>query len=102
MHSQRAPVYEVHSPHKKNRNSSAEEDSFPKKKMSANDLYDKVEKLPLEQPIKKNTPVIIISGLVLKKCGWFFYRARQLILNSKPSLLYFDPETNIKKVNENI
>jgi len=30
----------------------------------------------------------------LKKCGWLFYKPRQLILNSKPKLVYYDPDTN--------
>jgi len=31
---------------------------------------------------------------VLKKCGWLFYKPRQLILTAAPSLKYYDPETN--------
>lgn len=37
---------------------------------------------------------VILSGLVLKKTGWLFYRPRQLILNSKPRLVYYDPDSN--------
>ena len=49
MHQQKAPVNEVLSPHKRKKSSQSEEETItPKKKMSANELYDKVEKTPVE------------------------------------------------------
>lgn len=39
----------------------------------------------------------ILSGLVRKKCGYFLYRDRQLILESN-RILYFDPQTNMQLV----
>lgn len=41
---------------------------------------------------------ILLTGLVLKKCGWIFYKPRQLILKDNHRLLYFDPQTNKLKV----
>eukprot|EP00357_Protocruzia_adherens_P011800 CAMPEP_0115010450 /NCGR_PEP_ID=MMETSP0216-20121206/23326_1 /TAXON_ID=223996 /ORGANISM="Protocruzia adherens, Strain Boccale" /LENGTH=469 /DNA_ID=CAMNT_0002378673 /DNA_START=165 /DNA_END=1574 /DNA_ORIENTATION=- len=40
---------------------------------------------------------ILKSGLVQKKCGWFFYKERLLTLRSKPRLLYYDPEKKALK-----
>lgn len=97
LHSQQAPPLEVLSPHKRKKSSHSDEELFLKKKLSASELYDKVENAPVEQ-LKKSSTYIILSGVVLKKCGWFFYKPRQLILNNKPQLLYYDPDTNIKKV----
>lgn len=42
---------------------------------------------------------ILLTGLVLKKCGWIFYKPRQLILKDNHRLLYYDPQTNKLKVN---
>eukprot|EP00826_Nyctotherus_ovalis_P007237 TRINITY_DN11796_c0_g1_i5.p1 TRINITY_DN11796_c0_g1~~TRINITY_DN11796_c0_g1_i5.p1 ORF type:complete len:267 (+),score=72.74 TRINITY_DN11796_c0_g1_i5:167-967(+) len=36
---------------------------------------------------------IIKQGTVLKKCGWIFYRDRDLVLNEKPRLVYFSSRT---------
>lgn len=41
---------------------------------------------------------ILLTGLVLKKCGWIFYKPRQLILKDNHRLLYYDPQTNKLKV----
>jgi hypothetical protein len=41
---------------------------------------------------------IIMTGLVMKKCGWVFYKPRQLILKDNYTLLYYDPQTNLLKV----
>lgn len=41
---------------------------------------------------------ILMTGLVMKKCGWVFYKPRQLILKDNKKLLYYDPQTNKLKV----
>lgn len=41
---------------------------------------------------------ILLTGLVLKKCGWVFYKPRQLILKDSHKLFYYDPQTNKLKV----
>ena len=41
---------------------------------------------------------ILLTGLVMKKCGWIFYKPRQLILKDNHRLLYYDPQTNKLKV----
>jgi serine/threonine protein kinase len=41
---------------------------------------------------------IVLSGLVQKKNKWMFYQERQLVLNNKPQLVYFDPVTNKLRV----
>ncbi len=41
---------------------------------------------------------ILLTGLVLKKCGWIFYKPRQLIIKDNHRLLYYDPQTNKLKV----
>jgi hypothetical protein len=41
----------------------------------------------------------LLTGRVLKKVAWMIYKPRQLILfDEPPKLIYFDPNTNIKKV----
>ena len=37
---------------------------------------------------------IFKEGIVLKKCGWLFYKKRKLVLNGKPRLSYYDPDNN--------
>ena len=39
-----------------------------------------------------------LSGIVIKKCGWFLWRKRLLRLTEKPSITYYDPVKNELKV----
>ncbi len=41
---------------------------------------------------------ILLTGLVLKKCGWIFYKPRQLIFKEIGKLYYYDPTTGQLKV----
>ena len=38
-----------------------------------------------------NENKLVKEGIVLKKCGWIFYKQRKLKLTSKPSLSYYEP-----------
>ena len=59
-------------------------------------------------PMKKQTTMnpskskVIMSGLVDKKVGFLIYKSRLMVLNDGdlPNLTYFDPNTNVKKVNQ--
>ena len=50
------------------------------------------------QNLSSNQIRVILSGLVNKKCGWLFYKPRQLILTDVPKLVYYDPANNALKV----
>jgi hypothetical protein len=41
---------------------------------------------------------VTYTGLVLKKCGWLFYKPRQVVVKDSGWLYYYDPETNMLKV----
>lgn len=69
----------------------------PNRKHYNSDDLTQAEQKPIDLVSEKSVRVIL-SGLVLKKCGWLFYKPRQLILNSKPKLVYYDPDTNQLKV----
>ena len=45
---------------------------------------------------------VILTGLVQKRCGWVFYKPRQLVLTDILRLYYFDPQTNELKVDKDI
>ena len=34
--------------------------------------------------------ILIILGTIKKKCGWFFYKDRKLVLTDYPKLLFYD------------
>jgi 3-phosphoinositide dependent protein kinase-1 len=96
LHEQKPPVNEVVSPHKKKKGSFREENTAAsepvKKESTAGAGVGGGSNCP---PIIDRNITITLSGLVEKKCGWvFYYKPRQLILNSKPRLMYYDPETN--------
>jgi len=99
LNEQKPPVVEIASPHKKKQS----HDLHPTGPSVVSQKDRKVNSEDLTQPGKTsqafnfqtdNQVKVILSGLVLKKCGWFFYKPRQLILNNKPRLLYYDPDTN--------
>lgn len=111
LHKAKAPMAEIVSPHR-------QRDQFatfpspiedPIQKLVPNRKHFLSEDLQTLEEKTGKTPApststaevkerIILSGLVLKKCGWLFFRPRQLVLNSKPRLVYYDPETNQLKV----
>ena len=72
------------------------------------DLIKNVSNLKAENPEHLNETMgvsvslsegkILLTGLVLKKCGWIFYKPRQLILKDNHRLLYYDPQSNKLKV----
>ena len=41
---------------------------------------------------------VLLTGLVQKRCGWVFYKPRQLILKDTLKIFYFDAQTNELKV----
>ena len=105
LNQQKPPVIEIASPHKKkshdlqptgNSNISVQNN----RKVNSEDLT-KPSPAKTSQAFNfqsENQVKLILSGLVLKKCGWLFYKPRQLILNNKPRLVYYDPDSNQLKV----
>jgi len=100
LHEQKPPVVEIASPHKRK---SYDFDPVTVNTLSSNNRkhFHSDDLSRVETKIGKSVDLtsdksirVIISGLVLKKCGWFFYKPRQLILNSKPKLVYYDPDSN--------
>jgi hypothetical protein len=87
------PIFEIVGPKKKKTTLEGEKAEKLEAKKSNGDV--EVKQVP--SIIDKNI-TIILSGLVDKKCGWIFYKPRQLILNSKPRLMYYDPNTNQLRV----
>jgi 3-phosphoinositide dependent protein kinase-1 len=60
-----------------------------------------IEKDPKQEESKKNLkpePMILVSGVIKKKCGWF-YKKRYLIVSSEPRIYYTDAN-NLQKVRE--
>lgn len=60
---------------------------------------------PLGKPPHKGShdltwsdPKLILSGVLLKKCGWIFYKPRSIELYEPPRILYYDPEDHSLKV----
>ena len=96
-------MIEIASPHKTRRSHDFEPNGLPtnpqqaRKHFHSDDLSSEPKEVKdpktVEFPSDKAIRVIL-SGLVLKKTGWLFYRPRQLILNSKPRLVYYDPDSN--------
>lgn len=72
--------------------------------MNSSDTYedeDKKKCLHENQKIKENKNIqfkILKEGNLLKKCGWFFYRERRLILTNQPRLSYYSVKKNEYKV----
>jgi 3-phosphoinositide dependent protein kinase-1 len=103
LNEQKPPVIEIASPHKKKSqdiqstgNSNVGIGMQNNRKVNSEDLTKpspaktgQAFNFQMENQVKP-----IISGLVLKKCGWLFYKPRQLILNNKPRLVYYDPDSN--------
>lgn len=57
--------------------------------------------LQVESPLlqrKNDDGKVIYTGLVLKKCGWLFYKPRQVVVKDSGWLYYYDPESNMLKV----
>ena len=103
LHQMKPPIYDISSPYKKKRNASGDEDDLIMKQMYNYNLMDRVEKAEkkaeaTKQQQQQPSIQIILSGLVLMKDGWFFYKARKLVFTNEPKLCYFDPETGLKKV----
>jgi len=107
LNEQKPPVIEIASPHKKkshdihsNGNSNVGIGTHNNRKVNSEDLT-KPSPAKTGQAFNfqaENQTKVILSGLVLKKCGWLFYKPRQLILNNKPRLVYYDPDSNQLKV----
>ena len=108
---QKAPISEIPSPHNKKGTTSfhVEPEVAHRKYKLSDDFSDRTKKpepeVVVQSPSKIPTIIdknvtIVLSGLVDKKCGWLFFKPRQLILNSKPRLMYYDPETNQLRVKE--
>lgn len=53
------------------------------------------DEVSINKPISPSG--IVMTGLVLKKCGWIFYRPRQLIIYDTPRILYYCPQTSVLK-----
>lgn len=109
MHKQKPPITDIPSPHKKKGTTSFHVENggvaTTRKYKLSDDFSDRTKKneeqpqnTPKIAPIFDKNVTIVLSGLVDKKCGWVFYKHRQLILNSKPRLMYYDPETNQLRV----
>jgi hypothetical protein len=107
IYDSKPPIYDISSPYKKKRaNSGGDEDEFLTSQVYGFNLMDKVEAQtekkpsPPKQQQQQTTPTlqIILSGMVLMKDGWFFYKTRKLVLNNQPRLTFFDPDNGILKV----
>jgi len=98
----KAPVDEITSPYKKKRQEMQDQDDeFLTNQIYSFNLMDKVDKKVEKKERTPSPPKqlqIILSGLVLMKTGWLFYKPRLLVLNNQPRLTYFDPETKELKV----
>jgi serine/threonine protein kinase len=91
LHEIKPPVYEIQIKKKSSANTGSD-----KKKEEPEKI--KIKEFPKVPSIIDKDITITLSGLVEKKCGWIFYKPRQLILNSKPRLMYYDPNTNQLRV----
>ena len=116
LHKQKAPLVDIVSPYKQKSQPYATFEELaqrhmPTRKHFLSDDLQNLEKEHTEpkqikvepQKVSVETHVTeenqeIMSGLVSKKCGWLFFRTRFLVLNNKPSLSYFDPDTKQFKV----
>jgi len=101
IHEQKPPVVEIASPHKRKshdpdpNNLSAGTNQQGRKHCHSEDLTKNDQKANNKVfDFQSDKVRVILSGLVLKKCGWLFFKPRQLILNSKPRLVYYDPDSN--------
>lgn len=90
LHEMKPPVFEIQVKKKGN--------SVPGEKKKEEVEKIKIREFPKQPSIIDKDITITLSGLVEKKCGWIFYKPRQLILNSKPRLMYYDPNTNQLRV----
>jgi len=101
LNEQKPPVIEIASPHKKKSHDiTGSAIHQPNRKVNSEDL-SKPSPVKTSQAFNfqsENKVKNILSGLVQKKGGWFFYNTRQLILTTKPKLMYFDPNTSQLKV----
>lgn len=102
---EKPPVAEINSPHKRRTNVSPFQKtpdygglSQGKIHSNSDDLTQNENKNDKSFNFSADKDRVILSGLVLKKCGWFFFKPRQLILNSKPRLVYYDPDSNQLRV----
>ena len=57
----------------------------PDEDASAESLEDGAHSTP-----KSKEDKLLMEGVVLKKCGWIFYKKRKLVLTSRPRLSYYD------------
>jgi 3-phosphoinositide dependent protein kinase-1 len=51
-------------------------------------------------PTSKKEDAVVKEGILPKKCGWFFYKKRKLVLTTRPRLSYYDPSDGSYKVPE--
>ena len=40
---------------------------------------------------------ILKEDIILKKCGWLFYKKRKVVLTSDSKIKYYDPKTNVHR-----
>ena len=106
------PAVDIHSPFRKKKpqNQSLIQESFAeeiedleleqqmKLSLSRDLLSEQKRSIESIQNSSSNQIRVILSGLVNKKCGWLFYKPRQLILTDTPKLIYYDPTNNSIKV----
>ena len=50
----------------------------------------------------KKEEQIVKEGMLYKKCGWIFYKKRNLVLTSRPRLSYHDAKNGLYKVSKGI
>ncbi len=96
-------MIEIASPHKRKSHDSEPRNlkanlNVNRKHCHSEDLSQPEPKTDKVYDFQSDNAKVILSGLVMKKCGWFFFKTRQLMLNSKPRLVYYDPETSQLKV----
>jgi len=92
IHLMTPPAFDIQSPFRKKK---TQKEGTPEQKPA----FDTVEtpKQEIPEPEERKEIKLMLSGLVLKKCGWLFYKPRQLILTDAPKLVYYDPATNMQK-----
>jgi len=61
------------------------------------ELIEKVKAKKLKKEKRKKRPKAITNAIkqeiILKRCGWLFYKNRKLVLTATSSLNYYDPNT---------
>jgi len=88
------PAFDIQSPFRKKK---PQKEGNTEEKPEQALEFDETPKQEIPEPEERKEIKLMLSGLVLKKCGWLFYKPRQLILTDAPKLVYYDPATNMQK-----